>query len=340
MVSLFSLFVSSLSSSLLSPLPFLSLPPNGTSYLSLHPAPQVRGDSLVDHPRLRQIQRPHEFRELCRALPPEPEPRILELLFADRRTRHPPVVVRGVHERVVRQREEPVSDRSEEPLGGAALEVGAAAAADEQGVAGEDEPRSAAAEAAAESGGRLARPLAGGGGGGEGLVRREVEGAAPFRVSGGRQRSQGKPTKDQRVPIGLEADVRGGARGLRDGGARDRRSAAPFAASFSLVLVSVLLFRKDLLELARARDVVGVDVAVRRMLLLISCCEKIDSSFFSFFSKARKKEKKPAEKRKTHVLIANTSSRPSSSTSLASRSAFSLTGSISTAYLASASASR
>jgi hypothetical protein len=247
--------------------------------------------------------------------------------------------VRGVHERVVRQREEPVSDRSEEPLGGAALEVGAAAAADEQGVAGEDEPRSAAAEAAAESGGRLARPLAGGGG--EGLVRREVEGAAPFRVSGGRQRSQGKPTKDQRVPIGLEADVRGGARGLRDGGARDRRSAAPFAASFSLVLVSVLLlFRKDLLELARARDVVGVDVAVRRMLLFISCCEKIDSSFFSFFSKARKKEKKPAEKRKTHVLIANTSSRPSSSTSPASRSAFSLTGSISTASLASASASR
>ena len=214
----------------------------------------------------------------------------------------------------------------------------------EWGVAGEDEPRSAAAEAAAESGGRLARPLAGGGGGGEGLVRREVEGAAPFRVSGGRQRSQGKPTKDQRVPIGLEADVRGGARGLRDGGARDRRSAAPFAASFSLVLVSVLLFRKDLLELARARDVVGVDVAVRRMLLFISCCEKIDSSFFSFFSKARKKEKKnrrkKEEKRKTHVLIANTSSRPSSSTSLASRSAFSLTGSISNASLASASASR
>ena len=207
--------------------------------------------------------------------------------------------MRGVHERVVRQREEPVSDRSEEPLGGAALEVGAAAAADEQGVAGEDEPRSAAAEAAAESGGRLARPLAGGGGGGEGLVRREVEGAAPFRVSGGRQRSQGKPTKDQRVPIGLEADVRGGARGLRDGGARDRRSAAPFAASFSLVLVSVLLlFRKDLLELARARDVVGVDVAVRRMLLFISCCEKIDSSFFSFFSKARKKEKKTGGKKR------------------------------------------
>lgn len=155
--------------------------------------------------------------------------------------------MRGIHERVFREREEPVADRGEELPGGAALEVGAAAAADQQRVAGEDLPRGPSAEAAATStssdGGRgrfapssFLLPL----------VRSEVEGAAPFRVSRGRQRAQREPPEDESVFVGLEADVGGGARGLGDGRAN---------------LFLLVLFRKDLLELSRARDVIGVDVA-------------------------------------------------------------------------------
>ena len=78
-------------------------------------------------------------------------------------------------------------------------------------------------------------------------------------MSRGRQGPQGKPPEDQRVRVGLEQDVGGGAGGLGDGGARSKSFA--FAASLFFFFPLLLLFRKYLLELARARDVVGVDVA-------------------------------------------------------------------------------
>ncbi len=61
----------------------------------------------------------------------------MQLLFADARYREAAIVVPGIDEAIIRQREDLRAHRVKQAVGVAALEIGAPAAADEERVAGE-----------------------------------------------------------------------------------------------------------------------------------------------------------------------------------------------------------
>src|SRR5882724_5922023 len=97
---------------------------------------EVRRDRLVDARRHRQVEIAHDRKELLAGL--ARYARVEALLLAD--AAHPAslVVVGGIDEDLLVQREEPLRDARPQRLRAPVLEVRTSAAADKQGVAGED----------------------------------------------------------------------------------------------------------------------------------------------------------------------------------------------------------